>query len=326
MNHTTTTDPLVERYVAAVAARLPADQRQDVADELRATVLDTVEDRLDEGPAPDRDRVVRDVLTDLGDPAVLARGYAARPRHLVGPEHYDAWWGLLVTIVLVAAPVTALITLVARIWAEDPVVPAVLGAVWTGITVAIHVAFWVTLVFWILERTGADTGDDEGAWSPDDLPELPRRRTLGLTELLGGVGFLAIVLAWLPWQHYRSPVDDPTGERVPLLDPALWSGWLWGFVAVLVLGIVVEVVKYAAGRWTLGVTVLAVLTDVATAAFLAAMVSTQTVVNPALEADGIVTATADNVVLVVAIIVGTLGVAEAVRGHLRERRSVDAVS
>ena len=42
MNHTTTTDPLVERYVAAVAARLPADQRQDVADELPQVNADPV--------------------------------------------------------------------------------------------------------------------------------------------------------------------------------------------------------------------------------------------------------------------------------------------
>ena len=79
MTTTTTTHPLVERYVAAVAARLPSDQRADVADELRGSILDSVEDRLDHDPAADRDAVVREVLAGLGDPAVLARGYAATP-------------------------------------------------------------------------------------------------------------------------------------------------------------------------------------------------------------------------------------------------------
>jgi hypothetical protein len=325
MTTTSVTDPLVERYVAAVAARLPGDQRTDVADELRASILDSVEDRLDRDPEAGRDAVVRDVLLGLGDPVVLARGYTARPRQLVSPENYDTWWSLVVVIAAVAAPVTAMATLVARIWAEDPYPEAVLGSLWTGFTVVIHVAFWVTLVFWVLERSGTDSpaaGEAE-EWTPDRLPELPRGRVLGLKELVGGLGFVALVLAWLPWQHFRSPVDDAAGDRVPLLDPELWSsGWLWGFVALLVLTAVVEVVKYRAGDWTTGVTVTVVALDVLTAAYLVLLLTTQTVVNPALDTGGDAPAAADRIVLVVALVVAALGSAEAVRGHLRHRALV----
>lgn len=322
MTVTTTTHPLVERYVAAVAARLPADQRTDVAEELRGSILDSVEDRLDHDPGADRDTVVREVLAGLGDPAVLARGYAATPHYLVGPANYDTWRGLILAISLVAAPVTAVVTLVARVWAEDPYPEAILGSAWTGFTVAIHVAFWVTLTFWLIERTGTEVDTGADPWTPDDLPELPRDRTLGLKELVGGVGFLALVLAWLPWQHYRSPVDDASGRAVPLLDPALWSGWLWGFVALVVLAVVVEVVKYVAGHWTLAVTLLSVAADVAMGVFLVAMLTTQTVVNPALSSSGEVTATVDATVVVVAVVVVAMGVGEAVRGHLRHRARV----
>lgn len=317
---TATTDPLVERYVAAVAARLPGDQRTDVADELRASILDSVEDRLDHDPGADPGDVVREVLLELGDPAVLARGYAARPRQLVSAENYDTWWWLVVAIAGVAAPVTAMATLVARIWAEDPYPEAVLGSLWTGFTVVVHVAFWVTLVFWVLERTGTAAPAEAEEWTPERLPELPRERVLGLKELVGGLGFVALVLAWLPWQHFRSPVDDADGDRVPLLDPELWSsGWLWGFVVALVLTAVVEVVKYRAGDWTAGVTVLVVALDVLTAAYLVLLLTTQTVVNPALDLGGEAPATADRIVLVVAVVVAALGSAEAVRGHLRHR-------
>jgi hypothetical protein len=323
MTTTSVTDPLVERYVAAVAARLPGDQRTDVADELRASILDSVEDRLDRDPEAGREAVVRDVLLGLGDPAVLARGYTARPRQLVSPENYDTWWSLVVVIAAVAAPVTAMATLVARIWAEDPYPEAVLGSLWTGFTVVIHVAFWVTLVFWVLERSGTPAAGQEEEWTPDRLPELPRRRVLGLKELVGGLGFVALVLAWLPWQHFRSPVDDAAGDRVPLLDPDLWSsGWLWGFVALLVLTAVVEVVKYRAGDWTTGVTVTVVALDVLTAAYLVLLLTTQTVVNPALDTGGDAPAAADRIVLVVALVVAALGSAEAVRGHLRHRALV----
>lgn len=322
MTVTTTTHPLVERYVAAVSARLPADQRTDVGDELRGSILDSVEDRLDHDPTADREAVVRDVLLGLGDPAVLAQGYAATPRYVVGPENYDTWRGLVLAISLVAAPITAVVTLVARIWAEDPYLEAIIGSAWTGFTVAVHVAFWVTLTFWIIERTGTEVDAGADPWTPDDLPELPRDRTIGLKELVGGVGFLVLVLAWLPWQHYRSPVDDVSGQRVPLLDPALWSGWLWGFVALVVLAVVVELIKYAVGHWTLAVTLLAVAADVLMGAFLVALLTTQTIVNPALSTTGEVTTTVDATVLVVSLVVVAIGVGEAVRGHLRHRAQV----
>ncbi|QBR93988.1 HAAS signaling domain-containing protein [Nocardioides euryhalodurans] len=323
-HHQTLSDPLVERYAVAVASRLPADQRDDVAAELRASILDSVEDRLDRDPDAARDAVVREVLLDLGDPIVLARGYATAPRYLVGPENFDTWRTLVLVISAVGAPVTALATLVARIWAGDPYPEAILGSLWTGFTVVVHVAFWVTLVFWIMEHTGTRSpmATEEG-WTLDRLPELPRARALGLKELIAGLGFVTIVLAWLPWQHVHSPVVDDNGDRVPLLDPALWSsGWLWGFVALLLATAAVEVVKYRAGDWTTGVTLSAVALDVVTAAYLVLLLTTQTVVNPALDPGGSAPAAADTIVLVTALVVAALGIGEAVRGHLRHRTAV----
>lgn len=324
MTATTTTHPLVERYVAAVAARLPADQRTDVGEELRGSILDSVEDRLDHDPAADRDAVVREVLTDLGDPGDLARSYTGTTRFVVGPDHYDTWLGLVVAITATAAPITALVTLIARIWAEDPYPEAILGSIWTGLTVAIHVAFWVTLTFWIIERTGTELDRGHEEWTLDRLPPLPERRSLGLKELVGGIGLIAIVLAWLPWQHFRSPVDDAAGDRVPILDPALWSsGWLWALVALLLAEIGVEVYKFRVGNWTGAVTAVVVLTNVAFGVLVVAMVTSHRLVSEGLlgrasdpaAADTIV----DRIVVVVAVLVSIMGVWEAVTGHRKHR-------
>lgn len=322
----TSADPLVERYVEAVASRLPADQRTDVADELRASILDSVEDRLDREPEPhlERERVVRGVLTEMGDPARLAESYRGGPRHLVGPEHYETWRGLVVAITLAAAPITALVTLVVRIWAEDPYAEAILGSIWTGLTVAIHVAFWVTLTFWIIERTGTELDLDQEEWTVDRLPPLREPRTLGLKELIGGVGFVVIVLAWLPWQHFRSPVDDVAGDRVPILDPTLWSsGWLWGLVALLGAEIAVEVHKFRVGRWTRAVTALVVLTNAAFAVLVVAMVSDHQLVSDGLlgrASDPAAVDTAvDRIVVAVAVVTSAWGAWEAVAGHRKDR-------
>ena len=326
MTHQTLTDPLVERYAVAVASRLPADQRDDVAAELRASILDSVEDRLDHAPNAARDAVVREVLADLGDPAKLSREYTTTPRHLIGPAVYDAWWCLLRTLLVVVVPIIVVLAVVGGIWADDESLAAILvSGVGAGFAVGVQICFWVTGTFWLVERFGGETGELDEPWSVDRLPALPRPRQVDVPDLVWGVGFQALVLAWLPWQHFRSPVEDANGQQVPILDPALWSsGGLWGFALLLVVGIVVEVVKYVVGSWTLPVTVASVALDLVMTGFLVALMTTQQVVNPALLAragdpaatDDVV----DRIVVVVALVVAALGIVDAVRKHLRHRR------
>src|SRR5690606_3396276 len=67
--------------------------QDDVRTELEASIGDAVEARVEQGEP--RDDAERAVLTDLGDPAALAAGYADRPLWLIGPRYYLTWWRLL---------------------------------------------------------------------------------------------------------------------------------------------------------------------------------------------------------------------------------------
>ena len=75
---------LTDRYVDAALRRLPADKRPDIDKELRASIADAVDDRVGAGTDPAQAEVA--VLTDLGDPARLAAGYADQPLHLIRSE------------------------------------------------------------------------------------------------------------------------------------------------------------------------------------------------------------------------------------------------
>ncbi len=325
MTTQTTTEPLVEQYVAVVARRLPDAQREDVAAELRASILDTVEGRLDREPDTDRATAVRDVLTELGDPAVLARGYSTRPRQLIGPDVYDAWWGLLRALWLVVPPLIIVLSLVTGIWEDDERLSTiVVQAVLSGCGVAIQIFFWVTAVFWAVERFGGGAKPDTEVWSVDQLPPLPRERELGLGELIPGIVFHVAVLAWLPWQHFRSPMHDESGGRIPTLNPELWSsGWLWVFVALMVFSLATELVKYAVGGWTAAVTALVIAVDLATTGFVVALAATQQVVSTELLARASDPAAVDlavgRIIIVSALVVGAMSIVEAVRGHHAHR-------
>ena len=74
-----TTTTLTDRYVWTVTRHLPDDIGPDVARELRATIADAVDARVEAGVEPTT--AEGEVLSELGDPDVLARTYGGRPAY-----------------------------------------------------------------------------------------------------------------------------------------------------------------------------------------------------------------------------------------------------
>jgi len=186
---------LTDRYVDAAVRRLSADKRPDIDRELRASIADAVDDRVEAGTDPAEAEVA--VLTDLGDPARLAAGYADQPLHLIGPELFLDYVRFLRVILVTVVPIVAVV--VALLQAVDGAsVGSVIGAtVGTTITTAVHICFWITLLFAVLERTRAVRGPLAGKWTPAMLSEpSPRRPRYGelIAESVATVLFGALIL------------------------------------------------------------------------------------------------------------------------------------
>ncbi|MBN2203487.1 MAG: hypothetical protein JW767_00510 [Thermoleophilia bacterium] len=273
---------LVERYVWAVARRLPKQVGADVAQELHATIADMVEAR------GGGEEAVREVLVELGDPAQLAAGYVTKPRHLIGPELYPTYVRLLTTLLLVIVPLVLVVTLVAELW--DPVdgVPlGVLAGLQAAAQTGVMVAFGVTLVFAVLERYGVvpgAAGGRRGAWDPATLSPVGGGRQISIGGPVASIVFLSLLLGWVVWQRSHS-VFHVDGEPVAFLDGALWDAWVPVFVAIVVAGIAIEVWKAVSGVWTLALVAANVAVNTAFAAFFVALLGTQRVVAPAFEGE-----------------------------------------
>lgn len=235
---------LTDRYIHAVTRAIPEKQRDDVAAELRGSIADQLDARVDGGePAAEAER---DVLTALGDPAVLAAGFADRPLHLVGPRYYLAWKRLLVLLLWIVPVCAAVGVSLAQVLAGATIGGVIGTTIATVISVIVHVCFWVTLVFVILERSG-DT-ESIGTWSLDDLPE-PTSKGAGLGDLIASLIMLGALVAAVLWDHAIGFVWLD-GGWMPLFDPALWP-WGFGALAMLVLAeAVLAVLVYARRRWT----------------------------------------------------------------------------
>jgi hypothetical protein len=238
---------LTDRYVWAVIRTVPQQQRPELEREVRALIADAIEAGTGSGEA-DADAAERAALTELGDPSALAARYADRPQVLIGPELYPVWWRLLSTLLPIVPPIVGAVVLASNLVSGSTVGQAIVAGLGTGAAVAIQIAFWLTLVFAVIERTTGTTGF-EHRWSVDDLPELPDEGRLGVVEFGFTVAFNVLLIVGLLWVQFAPPIVID-GVAYPLFDPALWSFWLPYFIAITVVEIVLAIVVFRRGRWT----------------------------------------------------------------------------
>ncbi|WP_127792836.1 permease prefix domain 1-containing protein [Agromyces sp. LHK192] len=248
-----TASSLTDRYVwAAVRTARPA-QRTELDRELRERIGDDIDARIEQGEQPAA--AEHAALTDLGDPAAVAAGYIDRPLMLIGPRYYLAWQRLLKLLLAIVLPFAALGITIGQVVAGTPaggIVGAVIGST---ITVGIHVAFWTTLLFVVLERL-PDTARSTGKsfdWSLDMLPEVPDpAATARRGELIGSLVFLGLFAAAIVLVQVFGIPWVPALDGEPLFDPDLWSFWLPYFLVLIGLEAIFAVVLYQRGwNWWL---------------------------------------------------------------------------
>lgn len=251
MNMAMSTTTLTERYIQEVVRRIPADQRDDVASELRTTIADTVEARDSADPVS----AEREVLTEMGDPIRLAAGYADRPPVLIGPDLYPTYLRLLVVLLSTVLPVVTAVLVGIDLFDGKGLGSAIGTGISTVLTVGAQMIAWVTVVFAIVERSRHHDGvvGSTDKWTPDDLPEPRRQNKRGASACASAV-WNALLLGLIVWQHtaepYRAAGADGSVDRLQVLDPGLWSGWIWPILVGLAGLVVLDLVRVAAGRWT----------------------------------------------------------------------------
>ena len=260
MTRTTLTD----RYVWTLTRHLPDDVGPDVARELRATIGDAVDARVDEGadPAAAEDAV----LSELGDPEVLARTYGGRPAYLIGPGVYPDWVRLMRVLPAVVLPFVLVGSFTARLAATDESWGQILlDSVLLLLSVAVHLAFWVTLTFAIIEwnRPEAERNRPLSRWRPDQLTAEVPWRSVGLGETVASAGFSLALGALVAWQF-----AGVSGDAVQVLDPKVDLVWKVTLVGLFVLDAVLALLVWRVGRWTPTLAAVTVASNAAAATLL----------------------------------------------------------
>lgn len=287
---------LIDIYVEEVAKRLPEKNREDIILELRSTIEDMLPDDYNED---DEKRV----LEKLGSPVSLANGYLDRPMHLIGPRYFDVYMTLLKMIIPIAA-VIALIAMVAENFVgydgEQAVLNVILNVIGKGIggiiEVGLHVFFWLTLVFAILERTDKDKGTEPlttslKKWKPDDLKNtsyVPKKKSISKFEVFGGLMWTAIWATLYFYANHLVGVYNATESGLKFVAPTFNQDVLLQYWPIVIIVIVFEIAislyKLVQGQWTKKLAIgNAILQIVGTIVFIVI------VVNPNLFNEGFVT-------------------------------------
>jgi hypothetical protein len=235
---------LTDRYVDAAMRTVPEKQRADLSAELRTSIADQIDARVDAGENPDA--AGRAVLTGLGDPEKLAAGYTGRHLHLIGPRYYLDWWRLLKVLLWIVIPFAGAGVALGQIIAGAPA-GSIIGSVCvTMMTAGLHVAFWTTLVFVILERSGHETMTSE-PWTPDKLPE-PKASGATFADMVASIVVMGVLAGAVLWDLWLGFVPE---HRVSLVNPALWPTAVVILFAIMALVAMLSVVVHVQGRWTL---------------------------------------------------------------------------
>ncbi len=145
---------LIDDYLDAVKAQLPADKRDDIIAELRELILSRFEAKEEDLARPLTEEEQEAILREIGHPLVVAQRYAGGPDSLVGPELYPYWLFAVKAGLLIVGAVQIVGALVALVGGPQSFGQAI-GQAFAGFFEgAFYLGGVITAVAWSMERWG----------------------------------------------------------------------------------------------------------------------------------------------------------------------------
>ncbi|MGE4584287.1 MAG: hypothetical protein AB7C91_06535 [Sphaerochaeta sp.] len=239
---------LIERYINQTVKKLNPKDREEVAKELEANILDML------GPNED-EHTIEQTLLSLGSPSKLADTYRLKRRYLIGPETFDFYWMVLRIVCLVITIVTTSLTLLTIFLSPQlPSVVDIIVKIVTTIFSALSASFlWVTITFALLDyfqvKTDTEAWDLKALRSLEAVPTRLIKRTESIVDLAGLSVFFVLLLAF-----YLRPqllaVYRRGWESMPVFITGLVRPYLIGWMGVTLITLSVAVIKLHQGNWT----------------------------------------------------------------------------
>lgn len=280
---------MIDRYVSAVADRLPEDTREDVARELRANIEDMLPDDATEND-------VRKVLEKLGNPTKLSNEYRQAKRYLIGPALYDSYISILklvLGIAVIAFTFLALVGIISKPVGSNnlsrfstSVISDLISAAIEG---AVQSFLWVTVTFAILERTGVNEGKlpfNQKKWSVDDLQPVSVSakgkitRGEAIVSLVFTVLFISLFLFRPELFGWYQSGENGLQLIAPVFDTVRLQIYIPAMVLLAVFQFGLSIYKLVTRQWNMPLAIANTINNLALSVLIFFMFNDKTLFNP----------------------------------------------
>ena len=262
---------LIDKYIAEVGKYLPRKSRADIEAEIRSTLEDMLEERMQASGArgPADEATILQLLKEYGSPREVAATYKT-PQYLIGPRLFPIFEMVLrvVLLVVAGASLLGLAVSLARTGLTGPEFVTALGQWLGGLLTGLVAAFGnIVLVFAIIERTQvAEKFEKEfKEWDPQELKAEPGPDQIDLADHIAAVIFTVlglIVLNIYPNLLAIRYSSNGSWVTLPILTDAFFRFLPWINIMGL-LQIIFNGFMLSQRDWTPITRVFGILVDIA---------------------------------------------------------------
>ena len=235
---------LIDRYVHEVGRQLPRKQRADIQVELKSTLVDTLEGRVEGEPGEEE---VIELLTEFGPPNKVAASYWPQGQYLIGPSLFPLFRMVVAITMLVFVIVRLVLLGISLVFNQEVFTFLTLLDIFSEVLGSAFIAFGIiVIVFAILQRFDVRPDEDE-EWDPRELPEIEPQDTVSRTGTVVEITFSLLIIAILLFLPDKIGVWITPGTEV-LLNPVL-SSYIPLIILSILLGIALDVITLWRGKW-----------------------------------------------------------------------------
>lgn len=256
---------LIDRYLAAIARRLPADKADDIVAEIRDDLLTRIEVREDQLGRPLNKDEVSALIKEMGHPLVIASRF--RPQqYLIGPDAFPFFVATLRIVLMIVGVIFAIET-VSSVAFEHADIGHAAAHAFAGLFNSAMLALGtVVTVFYALERGGFPR-DHLRKWNPKELPEVKDKQPGpwgSAFEVAVGLFFIAWWCGLIPGNLFvYSNVQGLT-----LTPDPVWAGVWWPVLALMIARLIYNLIQWLRPRWKVVLATLSVATTLGAVAML----------------------------------------------------------
>ncbi len=277
----------VERYLYEVTRRLPEKQRVDIREELETLIEDMLEERSEQ--LGSKDEKITDVLTELGDPALMAQKYRGENEYLIGGEYYHQYCYLL-KIILICTGVGIFIANLISAFVHGSAAEGRFDLItddffqMSGIpSVLLQVFAWVTILFIFIEKKNIKINFKE-KWEVSDLPQIPyKKEVIKKSEAITGIAFgtFACVLVLFSPQLLGVWVKEyDRMVSIPFFNMDIWPSVLPLFLICIVSGMIKDIMRLIIGRYNEAILLVTMIADVVSFSMIVVLLKVFPIWNP----------------------------------------------